>query len=666
MCGTFIVLTVTAGRRLAAIVFTDLAGYTELAQRDEAGALRLLHEQDKLLRPLLTKRRGRKVKAMGDGLLLEFPNALDAVSCAVELQQRVHERGAGGGDAALRIRVGVHLGDVQREGSDILGDSVNIASRIEPLAEPGGICVSEQVFAQVHNKLPYRLESLGAQGLKGVEEPVQVYRVVLPWLGGPDPAPAASVPRLAVLPLANISPDPNDAYFADGLTEELISTLAQVRGLRVISHTSVNQYRGTTKPVARIGSELGVDHVLEGSVRKAGDRLRITVQLIDTRTDEHRWAQTYDRQLENVFAIQADVAERAADSLKVTLLRSEREALREEPTRSLAAHEHYLRGIRAERDFGSAGEGLDRVDREIVDHFERALREDPRYSSAYSALATHLLATGGMTRAAKGLFPRARELAAKAVELDPDSSDAHTALGNLAMQADLDWARAETEFRRAIELNPSNSAAHAWYAFLLMTLQRLDEAERENRAAIELDPLWALPRFQLAAAFEYAGDTAGWLDTLERVVAVIGNLPGVGLNMALVHVRQGDPAGARALLDREGTPADLPSRTAHALVLGGLGDLGELRTLMRDFEEGRIAEFVSPYGAAMAYSYLGEKEKALAILSEGQRDGDRALWAYYQSTLLDPVRDDPRFVRLIAEMRLPAGLRRPRLSPRTA
>ena len=265
-------------------MFTDLAGFTPLAQADEAGALRLLKEQEKMIRPILETHRGRKVKSMGDGLLIEFLNALDTVECGVDLQRQAHERNAREGAQPLQLRVGIHLGDVQQRGTDIFGDAVNIASRIEPLAEPGGVCLSDPVYVQVRNKVPYQLEKLGPKSLKGVREPIDVYRIVLPWAKEEAPAPGPSPPRLAVLPLVNISPDPRDDYFAAPLTEELITVLSQIRGLRVISRTSVNQNKGTTKPLALIGSELGADSVLEGSVRKAGDRLRIAVQLIDTRT----------------------------------------------------------------------------------------------------------------------------------------------------------------------------------------------------------------------------------------------------------------------------------------------------------------------------------------------------------------------------------------------
>jgi len=241
---------VPAERRLAAIVFTDIEGYTALSQRDEPAALRLVQEQDRLGQALVQIHHGRKVKSTGDGLMLEFPDALDAVACAVDLQRHVHERNARVGGAPLRVRVGIHVGDVQGVGKDILGDAVNIAARIEPVAEPGGICISGAVREQVWNKTSEKLEKLPPRALKGVQLPVDLYRVVLPWVVGEPTPPTVVRTGLAVLPFGNISPDPKDEYIADGLTEELITALSHIQGLRVIARTSVMQYKAASKPVS--------------------------------------------------------------------------------------------------------------------------------------------------------------------------------------------------------------------------------------------------------------------------------------------------------------------------------------------------------------------------------------------------------------------------------
>ena len=637
-------------------MFTDLEGYASEAHADEAGALQSLREQEKLVRPLLTLHRGRKIKSMGDGLLIEFPNARDAVECAVELQRSVHDHNAREGIRPLRMRVGIHLGDVEPRGTDILGDAVNIASRIEPLAEVGGVCLSAEVFAQVHHQVAYKLETIGTKNLKGIREPIEVYRVILPWSVDETSAKNRSIPRLAVLPLTNISPDPKDEYFADGLTEEMITVLSQIKGLRVISRTSVTQYKTTSKPIAQIGSELGADAILEGSVRKSGDQLRIAVQLIDTRTDEHRWAQTYDRKLENVFAIQSEVAERTASALKVQLLSSERQAIQERPTSNLRAYESYLQGIQAFRRCSEGFAGIDALDRETEKYFDAAIREDPQFSAAYSYLANHLLAVLGQTRSARDVVPRVRELVATALALNPDSSDAHTALGNLVFQADLDWPRAEAEFQQAIALNPSSSTARFWYAYLLGVLQRFDEAKKQYRIAIDLDPLWLLPRTNLAWIHAESGDIDATIASLEKLSEQFGEIPFLRIGLAWAHACAGHADDALRAVVSSAAATDPTSRLFRSAVLAVLGQPAEARTLLAEWEAGQLGTYLSPSVVAGFYAIWGDPERALSLLEGDYREGDRTLWNVYQGAQLDPLRGEPRFVALLRAMNLPTGI----------
>jgi len=636
-------------RRLAAIMFTDISGFTALAQKDEHGALEMLQRQDRLLRPLLESHHGRKVKSMGDGLLIEFPDALDAVECGVELQHTLHDRSPQDGLQSLRLRVGIHLGDVQRQGTDILGDAVNVASRIEHMTEPEGLCLTSSVYDQVWNKLPYRFESIGQRPLKGVRQPVEVYRVVFPWTVPGLPVAAPLLPRIAVLPLGNISPDPGDAYFADGLTEELISVLSRNKGLRVISHTSVGQYQATKKTVAQIGAELGVDTVLEGTVRKAGDQLRVAVQLIDVRSDEHRWSEVYDRTLENVFSTQSDIAERTACALQAELTPGERQALDARPTPNIEAYESYLRGIEAVRRFdGSPGS-----DAEAVHHLEDALQKDPSFSEAYSHLADFLVHVNVITRPATSVFPRARALAARALELNPTSSDAHTARGNLAMQADQDWVLAEAELKQAIEMNPSDASARLWYGQLLYALQRGEEAKRQLRFAVELDPLALLPRLTLAEVLEREGDLKASITLLEKAIAGFGPLPPIRWNLAIAYALAGRTREAIQLVDSMANDPDALLQGMRASVLALAGNPDELRSLLRGIELLPPGRYIPLTVVAIGYVLVGENEGAIAVLQRGLETGDRDLWVSYHSPLFDPIRRDARFIELIRALKLP-------------
>ncbi len=283
-------------RKLAAIMFTDMTGYTVLGQRNESLSLALLEEQRKLIRPILTRHNGREVKTIGDAFLVEFPSGLDGVRCAYDIQRAVREFNISlRQENRVHLRVGIHLGDVVEYQGDISGDAVNVASRIESLADDGGVCLTRQVYDQVNNKFELRLESLGLQQLKNVNVPIEIFKMIMPWTTTGYSETATKVfdkRRIAVLPFANISPDPENEYFADGMTEELISTMSRIGGLKVIARTSVMGYKGGQKKIAEIAKELEVGSVLEGSVRKAGDKLRITVQLIDSASSDHVWAES--------------------------------------------------------------------------------------------------------------------------------------------------------------------------------------------------------------------------------------------------------------------------------------------------------------------------------------------------------------------------------------
>ncbi|HKT22652.1 MAG TPA: adenylate/guanylate cyclase domain-containing protein, partial [Nitrososphaerales archaeon] len=290
-------------RKLAAIMFTDMVGYTSLGQRNEALSLALVEEQRSVVRPVVARHHGREVKTMGDAFLVEFPNVLDAVRCAYDIQRASREFNISmPEDRRIHLRIGVHLGDVVKSDGDIAGDAVNIASRIEPLAEDGGVCVTREVYNQVVNKVELHMKSLGPKTLKNVASPVEVYQVTMPWEAeAPTKEENLDTRRIAILPFVSLSPDPNDEYFADGLTEELIDRVCQVRELAVLARTSVMNYKGAKKSASQIGRELRAGALVEGSVRKSSNKIRVTAQLIRADTEEHLWSSKYDRDLADVF-----------------------------------------------------------------------------------------------------------------------------------------------------------------------------------------------------------------------------------------------------------------------------------------------------------------------------------------------------------------------------
>ncbi|MFZ1023642.1 MAG: adenylate/guanylate cyclase domain-containing protein [Thermoplasmata archaeon] len=634
-------------RRLVAIMFTDMVGYTASVQADESGTLRLLQEEEELVRPLLSAHRGREIKSTGDGFLVEFDSALRAVQCAIDIHRRLHERNAQPGVTPIQVRIGVHLGDIEERGRDIFGDAVNITSRIEAFAEPGGVCVSGAVQEQVRNKIPERLEKLPPTTLKGLQVAMELYRVVLPWMTQEPTRRNPASTGIAVLPFVNISLDPKDDYFADGLTEELITVISQLRELRVTSRTSVMQYKATTKALSQIGFELGVASILEGSVRRAGKLLRITAQLIDARSDGHLWATTFDRELEDVFAVQTEIAKHVAEALKVELLGTQRVSLRPPPTSNIEAYDLFLKGIHLYHL-------LSRKEQvEAIKFLEDAIRKDASFALAYAYLANAYVGTSGIFVPAGVAFPRAELLVAKALELDPNSSEAHTARANLALQYEQDWKLSEAEFKRAISFNPSSADAHFWYAALLKVIQRFGEAKEELQTTIALDPLWRLPKMQLMIVNLHAGDLETALDLAIRSRDENPALPGRHALVGLVHAAMGRMEEARTEAKLSAGPLkEDNSRWTRAILWAKLGEPKEARLLLVEFEEASKTREVSVAQIAGLHAVLGEKENALERLEREQPKGEGDLWLFYQWMAFDSLRAEPRFQALLKKLNL--------------
>jgi adenylate cyclase len=499
-------------RRLAVIFAADVVGYSRLMGADEEGTLAALKRvQSERLDPSIAENHGRIVKTTGDGILVEFPSVVDALRCAIAIQASMAEDAEASDERRLQLRIGINLGDVIVEEGDIFGDGVNLAARLEGEAEPGGIFVSQSVRELARGKLAAEFEDLGERSLKNIARPIRIYRVV-PELRAvqSDSQPAKSI---AVLPFANMSTDRENEYFADGITEEILMALSKVRDLHVISRTSVMEYKGTSKKVRQIASELGVGHVLEGSVRRAGSRVRITSQLVDARMDRHLWAESYDRQLDDVFAIQSDVAQRIVDSLQATLTAKERARLESRPTESVEAYEWYLKGRHALARRNEASL------RAAIDAFRKAVEADPSYAQAWSGLADGLALLPSFGATPRGeVLPEARRAAERAVSLDPGLGEAHASLG-LVAQNEWAWIEAEREFAKANDLAPSYAPAHHWRCLLLLAVGRYDEAIAAVKRAQALDPVSVQIPAALGTAHMAAGDfrraEAIWRDAAE-------------------------------------------------------------------------------------------------------------------------------------------------------
>ncbi|HYB78676.1 MAG TPA: adenylate/guanylate cyclase domain-containing protein [Thermoplasmata archaeon] len=640
--------SVAPGRRLAAVMFTDTVGFTASTQANEGRTLELLRQQAELLRPLLALHQGREIKSTGDGFLVEFDSALKAVQCAMNIQRRIYERNSEGGQTPIRIRIGVHLGDVVQNGADILGDAVNIAARIEPLAEPGGVCVSSAVYDQVRTKIPDKFEKLPPKAMKGIQIPMEVYRVVFPWMnngGGPaaDDARVADKTRLAVLPFANISPDPSDEYFADGLTEELIANLSLVPGLKVIARTSVIGYKKTEKTVATIGKELGVGTVVEGSVRRSANRIRVTVQVIDVATEEHLWTAKYDDDLDDIFAVQSDIATKVATALPGGL-QKERVAVPEleKPTET-EAYLLYLQGqsLMWKTDQDSL--------RRSLEFFQKAIKTDPTFARAYAGMSQAYIGLG-----TEDFMPwvdaceLGRAAAEKAMAIDPNLAEAHGLRAEIAFMADENADILDREVRRALELNPNSAQAHMILGALAGSLGIVEAYLDQTEQAFRLDPLFPTTIRSLGNAYFFSGRfddaLAHWKKTTER--SPIDSYRG----LADYYMLKGDFEQAESMVSELERIA--PSSDFALLCRGFLAALrGDRATAMKAIQKLKETSkegYARQSSVGFIYYALGDLDRFFEVMFVTAKAHTMQAARIRMSPLLAGARKDPRFVQLLS------------------
>jgi adenylate cyclase len=478
----------TVTRRLAAILAADVVGYTRLMGEDEAGTMNALRaRRTELVEPLVKKHGGRVFKLMGDGLFAEFGSAVGATEFAVELQQAMATANRERPEAkGITLRIGINLGDVLVEGGDLYGDGVNLAARLQELAEPGGVCVSAKVHGEVARHLSLAFEDLGERRLKNIVDPVRAYRLDLAApaarpAGGALPLPVK--PSIVVLPFVNMSGEAEQEFFADGLTEDVITELSRFKELFVISRNSSFKYKGKPVNVAEVARALGVQYVIEGSVRKAANRVRVTVQLIDAETDRHLWAERYDRQLEDIFAIQDEVTSAVASTLAGRVEAATRERAANKPTENMAAYECLLAGKvlhhRATRADNERAAAL----------LERAIALDPKLAQAHAWKACLLGQAWGYNwaRDRAATWAEIGREAQIALGLDENDSDVHRILAALAITAD-DHDKALYHQQRALALNPNDDLVVVQQGEILTWMGQPEEGIDWIQRAMRLNP----------------------------------------------------------------------------------------------------------------------------------------------------------------------------------
>jgi TolB-like protein/class 3 adenylate cyclase/Tfp pilus assembly protein PilF len=483
-------------RQLATIMFSDIFGYSKMMDQDEAKAIRLRLATEKIIKDLIPQYDGKIIQFYGDGAMSLFDSNVECLQCATAIQVTLNNH------PDVKLRIGIHAGDVVIEGNNIYGEAVNIASRIESFCVPGAIMFSEKVFDDVRNQTEFKTKSLGIFQLKNITKSLELFALVHPNIVEPVASMLKGKGRrkrtsIAVLPFVNMSPDPENEYFSDGIAEEILNTLSKEEDLRVTARTSSFAFKGENLDVRDIGNRLDADVVLEGSVRKAGKHVRVTAQLINTQNGFHLFSQTYDRTLEDIFDVQDELAFSITNQLRKTLeLTSSSSKDQSNPTSNIEAYNDYLRGLFYWYKYDSESA------KKAIEFLESAIKKDPEFAEAYSFLSFSNVFLGATGRLPIDLtFPRARQAADKALELDQNLVEAHCAMGLIYLFKKWDLINAQRCFNRAKAINRESNSYLFTYALFLNAAGRFIEAVETLEEAITLDPVSVMANSYLAEAY---------------------------------------------------------------------------------------------------------------------------------------------------------------------
>ncbi len=543
-------------RRLAAILAADVAGYSRLMGADEEGTLAALKElRRELADPKIKEHRGRIVKTTGDGLLVEFASVVDAMRCAVEVQHEMAERNAGvPEERRLQFRIGINIGDIIKDGRDIYGDGVNVAARLEALAEPGGICVNRVVRDQVRDKLDFAFEDAGEQRVKNIARPLRVYRVRTGRVVGEARStaqPALALPdkpSVAVLPFTNMSGDPDQKFVSDGIAEDVITALSRYPSLFVIARNSCFTYKGRAVDVKQVGRELGVRYVLEGSVRKAGNRIRVTAQLVEAETGNHVWAERYDRDLADIFAVQDEITEAVTVAIAPAIADAELQRAVRKPPESLDAWAAYQRGLWHLSEANQDDNGI------AQSFFQRAIDLDPTFAGGYSGLALAQLQAAAVYQKLDLLEAQssAETRARRAVALDGADAEARSCLG-WALQARGELEGALAEIDRALVMSPNLAVAHGQRGATLIFSGRPKEGLAAVQTSIRLDPrdpFSAIRLLHIACGLYFSGEYEAAIEAAKRLIRSYPDFPMIYRWPAAALGQLGRSAEAKEALDK--------------------------------------------------------------------------------------------------------------------
>ncbi len=685
-------------------MFTDMVGYSALSQRDEKLAQELLEEHRRLLRKIFPRFNGSEIKTIGDAFLVEFGSALEAAQCAIEIQRTLAKRDAdASADRQIQVRIGVHIGDVVHRGGDVYGDGVNIASRIEPVAGPGGICVSMDVERQIRNALEARFEKLAPTELKNISVPMDLFRIVLPWetkalpskseirkrQSGSDkserrprswiwvaaasallfaigigwwwttrkPLPAHDQPvsrasdqlgnipekSIAVLPFENLSSDKENAYFADGIQDEILTRLSKIADLKVISRTSTQHYKSAPENLSEIGKQLGVAHILEGSVQKSGEAVRVNVQLIKAANDSHLWADTFDRKLTDIFSVESEVAKAIADQLRAHLSGQEEQVIAAKPTDNPEAYDAYLRGLAYTLKGTTPANFL-----AAQKYLKEAVQLDPKFALGWAVLS-YTDALGYITTALQptvALREEARQATETAFTLQPNLGEAVLAKGYYHYACLKDYDTAVHHFEQARQLLPNSSQIPEALAYVTRRRGQWDRSESYFNEAERLDPRNVELLDQHALSYYYLRRFSEALRKLDQVLDITPDDVHIVAEKAAIAQAEGDLPRASALLAPLRPAADL-TQALETQVYQAILERRPAQIIPR------LEEVLAKPDPALGF-YNGELRFWLGWAQEVGDDHAAAKesWRQARSELESFLKEQPENYRLVADLAL--------------
>jgi TolB-like protein/Tfp pilus assembly protein PilF len=645
-------MSVTGKRKLAAIMFTDMVGYTALMQQNELQAKINRDRHREVLNATIQQNAGTILQYYGDGTLSIFNSAVDAVSSAIRIQQLLQV------EPKIPLRIGIHTGDIVHDDEGIYGDGVNIASRIESMAVPGSVLVSGKVFDEIKNHTQFKTKSFGPFQLKNVEHPTRIYGLIAEGCLTPDAADlkgkGSPVNRsIAVVPFVNMSTDPENEYFSDGITEEILNALVKVEGLQVTSRTSSFAFKGKNIDVKEIGNQLNVATVLEGSVRKAGNKVRITAQLINCVDDYHLWSETYDRHLEDIFEVQDEISRKIANQLRATLTSNDMKTnLVTAPTENLDAYNTYLKGSFFLNSWTPQGA------KSAIEYFHKAIKMEENFSLPYSGLAYSYTMLSAMGQIAPlKAYPIGKQMAEKALALDSELAESHIAIALIKLFYDWDLDGAEQSLNRAKEINPGSANVYHFFALYYTARGRYEEGLKSIEQALELDPLSLIINQHYAEGLIWVGKLKESLAQIEKTLKMDPNYRAAIETKGWVYIEMGDIDNALKCFQRfqELTGHPLKGMVGLGYTYAIRGETDKAQECLEKLaqREKLESEILLHMDYAVIYTGLNDFDKAFFHLEEGLKQ-KAGIFFVKTANLFHELRKDPRFDKLMAEYGYPA------------